>query len=169
MCLCSPVQLNRERASNSSLRHRELKRSTGRSDDGESVPAPAASRDRCVAVDGILSQPSFGPNLCADCGSGNVSRVRGEKAEGAEELRVVERLVAGLLEQSLRPGLAMRHSQAAGSHSSTRFCEGESNERAISKVRFDCVGPKLYLLRQPLGLATRNPPPDTTVIARLLA
>ncbi|CAN0181335.1 unnamed protein product [Ectocarpus sp. 12 AP-2014] len=122
----------RERASNGRMRHRELKRSTGRSDDGESVPAPAASRDRCVAVDGILSRPSFGPNLCAGCGSGNGSGVWGEKAEGAEELRVVERLVAGLLEQSLRTGFAVRHSQAAGSHSPTRSCEGESNERAIS-------------------------------------
>ncbi|CAB1106643.1 unnamed protein product [Ectocarpus sp. CCAP 1310/34] len=122
----------RERASNSRLRHRDLNRSTGRSDDGESIPAPAASRDRCVAVDGVLSRPSFGPNLCAGCGSGNGSGVRGEKAEGAEELRVVERLVAGLLEQSLRPGFAVRHSQAAGSHLPTRSCEGESNERAIS-------------------------------------
>lgn len=102
----------RERASNSRLRHRELKRSTGRSDDGESVPAPAASRERRAAVDSIFSQPSFGPNLCAHCGSGsNGSGVRGERAEGTEELRVVERLVAGLLEQSLRPGSAVRHSQ----------------------------------------------------------
>ncbi|CAM9098600.1 unnamed protein product [Ectocarpus sp. 6 AP-2014] len=130
----------RERASNSRLRHRELKRSTGCSDDGESVPAPAASQDRCVAVDGILSQPSFGPNLRADCGSGNVSGVREENAEGAEELRVEERLVTGLLEQSLRPGFAVRHSKAAGSHSPTRFCEGESNERAISTSALSDAG-----------------------------
>ncbi|CAM9858911.1 unnamed protein product [Ectocarpus sp. 13 AM-2016] len=124
--------LKRERVSNCRLRHCELKQSTGRSHDGESVPAPAASRDRCVAVDGILSRPSFGPNLCAGCGSGKGSGVRGEKAEGTEELRVVERLVAGLLEQSLRPRFAVRHSEAAGSHSPTRSCEGESNDIAIS-------------------------------------
>ncbi|CAM9271900.1 unnamed protein product [Ectocarpus fasciculatus] len=126
----------RERTSNNRLRHRELKRSTGRSDDGESVPAPAASQDRSVAVDGTLPQPSFGPNR-AGCGSGNVSGVRGERAEGAEELRVVERLVAGLIEQSLRPGSAVRQFQSApsdhgGGGSSRKEQEEKQQRNAVS-------------------------------------
>ncbi|CAM9119854.1 unnamed protein product [Ectocarpus fasciculatus] len=122
----------RERTSNNRLRHRELKRSTGRSDDGESVPAPAASQDRSVAVDGTLPQPSFGPNR-AGCGSGNVSGVRGERAEGAEELRVVERLVAGLIEQSLRPGSAVRQFQVPPALiPPTRFCVTEESTKRES-------------------------------------